>query len=102
MILFLFLFFGFWFFKTGFLCSSGCPETHSVDQAGLQLTECRQSAGTEDVCLNLVKESPFRNSLQSVDMHWETLFIQLFLPSKQQLSRAFKVPVSPDGFSGFP
>ena len=26
------------FFRTGFLCSSGCPGTHFVDQAGL---ECR-------------------------------------------------------------
>jgi hypothetical protein len=31
------LVFFFWFFKTGFLCSSGCPGTHSVDQAGLEL-----------------------------------------------------------------
>ena len=27
------------FFKTGFLCSPGSPRTHSVDQAGLELTE---------------------------------------------------------------
>jgi hypothetical protein len=25
------------FFKTGFLCVAGCPGTHSVDQAGLEL-----------------------------------------------------------------
>jgi hypothetical protein len=27
----------FWFFETGFFCSPGCPGTHSVDQAGLEL-----------------------------------------------------------------
>ena len=30
---------GFWFFKTVSLCSPGCPRTHFVDQAGLELTE---------------------------------------------------------------
>jgi hypothetical protein len=30
-------FFFFWFFETGFLCSLGCPGTHFVDQAGLEL-----------------------------------------------------------------
>lgn len=50
---------------------------------------------------NLVKESPFKNFLQRVAMHWETR-VQLFMPGKQRLPRAFKVPVSPDGFSGFP
>jgi hypothetical protein len=41
--LFIYLFFTyfyflfFWFFKTGFLCSPGCPRTHFVDQAGLEL-----------------------------------------------------------------
>ena len=30
------------FFQTGFPCSfGGCPGTHSVDQAGLDLTEIR-------------------------------------------------------------
>jgi hypothetical protein len=29
---FFFFFFWFWFFETGFLCSLGCPGTHSVDQ----------------------------------------------------------------------
>jgi hypothetical protein len=29
--------FCFCFFETGFLCSSGCPGTHSVDQADLEL-----------------------------------------------------------------
>ena len=27
------------FFKTRTLCSTGCPGTHYVDQAGLELTE---------------------------------------------------------------
>ena len=31
------VFFFFWFFETGFLCSPGCPGTHFVDQAGLEL-----------------------------------------------------------------
>jgi hypothetical protein len=30
-------FFFFWFFETGFLYSPGCPGTHFVDQAGLEL-----------------------------------------------------------------
>ncbi|EDL24795.1 mCG147845 [Mus musculus] len=36
---FLFLFLFFWFFETGFRNpgSPGCPGTHSVDQAGLEL-----------------------------------------------------------------
>jgi hypothetical protein len=38
-------FFFFWFFKTGFLCNSpGCPETHSVDQGGLELRNPPASA----------------------------------------------------------
>jgi hypothetical protein len=32
------------FFKTGFLCSPGCPGTHFVDQAGLQLRNPPASA----------------------------------------------------------
>jgi hypothetical protein len=32
------------FFKTGFLCSPGCPGTHSVDQAGLELRNPPASA----------------------------------------------------------
>jgi hypothetical protein len=31
--------FFFLFGETGFLCSPGCPVTHSVDQAGFKLTE---------------------------------------------------------------
>jgi hypothetical protein len=35
----------FWFFETGFLlCSPGCPGTHSVDQAGLELRNPLASA----------------------------------------------------------
>jgi hypothetical protein len=34
----------FWFFETGFLCSPGCPGTHSVDQAGLKLRNLPASA----------------------------------------------------------
>jgi hypothetical protein len=34
----------FWFFETGFLCSPGCPGTHSVDQAGLELRNPPASA----------------------------------------------------------
>jgi hypothetical protein len=33
-----------WFFKTGFLCSPGCPGTHFVDQAGLELRNPPASA----------------------------------------------------------
>jgi hypothetical protein len=32
------------FFKTGFLCSPGCPGTHFVDQAGLELRNLPASA----------------------------------------------------------
>jgi hypothetical protein len=46
--LFLFFFFSFFFFfffwDRVFLCSSGCPETHSVDQAGLKLRNSPVSA----------------------------------------------------------
>lgn len=39
---FLFVWFWFWFcFETVFLCTSGCPEARSVDQAGLQLSLSR-------------------------------------------------------------
>jgi hypothetical protein len=41
---FLFLSFFFWFFETGFLCNPGCPGTHSVDQAGLELRNPSVSA----------------------------------------------------------
>jgi hypothetical protein len=40
---FFYLFF-FFFFETGFLCSRGCPGTHSVDQAGLELRNLPASA----------------------------------------------------------
>jgi hypothetical protein len=30
---------GFFFFQKGFLCSLGCPRTHSADQAGLELRD---------------------------------------------------------------
>jgi hypothetical protein len=45
-IIIIIIFFFFWFFKTGFvsLCSSGCPGTHSVDQAGLELRNPPASA----------------------------------------------------------
>jgi hypothetical protein len=39
-----FFFFFFRFFETGFLCSPGCPGTHSVDQAGLELRNPPASA----------------------------------------------------------
>jgi hypothetical protein len=42
-----FFFFGFWFLVFGdgvSLCSSGCPGTHSVDQAGLELRNPPASA----------------------------------------------------------
>jgi hypothetical protein len=45
LLLFCFGFFGFWFFETGFfLYSSGCPGTHFVDQAGLELRNPPASA----------------------------------------------------------
>ena len=34
----------FFFFETGFLCSPGCPGTHFVDQAGLELRNPPASA----------------------------------------------------------
>jgi hypothetical protein len=39
-----YLLFLFKFFKTGFLCSPGCPGIHSVDQAGLELRDLPASA----------------------------------------------------------
>jgi hypothetical protein len=38
------LVFGFWFFETGFFCNPGCPGTHFVDQAGLELRNPPASA----------------------------------------------------------
>jgi hypothetical protein len=40
----LFCFVCFCFFETGFLCSPGCPGTHFVDQAGLELRNLPASA----------------------------------------------------------
>jgi hypothetical protein len=39
-----FFFFFFGFFETRFLCSSGCPGAHFVDQAGLELRNPPASA----------------------------------------------------------
>jgi hypothetical protein len=39
-----FWFFCFCFFETEFLCSPGCPGTHSVDQADLELRNLPASA----------------------------------------------------------
>jgi hypothetical protein len=36
-------------FEAGFLCSSGCPGTHSVDQAVLELRNRLPSAGIKGV-----------------------------------------------------
>jgi hypothetical protein len=41
------LFFVFVFFKTVSLCSPGCPRTHFVDQAGLELRNLPASASRE-------------------------------------------------------
>jgi hypothetical protein len=42
--LFFFILFFLGFFKTGFLCSPGCPGTHFVNQAGLELRNLPASA----------------------------------------------------------
>jgi hypothetical protein len=39
-----YLFIYFAFFETGFLCSPGCPGTHFVDRAGLELRNPPASA----------------------------------------------------------
>jgi hypothetical protein len=74
----LFLFFVFCcFFETGFLCVvPGCPGTHSVDQAGLELKSvclCLPSVGITGVChharllllflwaLNLIRKKKNKN-----------------------------------------
>jgi hypothetical protein len=44
LLLLLLLFFVFCFFETGFLYSPGCPGTHFVDQAGLELRNPPASA----------------------------------------------------------
>jgi hypothetical protein len=50
MIKLFFFFFFFWFFKTGFLCiAPGCPGTHFVDQAGLELRNPPASASASRV-----------------------------------------------------
>jgi hypothetical protein len=69
---FLFVFCLFFFFQDKVsLCSSGCPGTHSVDQAGPELTcLCLLSAGTKGVFHHLVRvlhvflESPLKCYLQ--------------------------------------
>jgi hypothetical protein len=43
-LLFFVFVFVFWFFKTGFFYSPGCPGTHLVDQAGLELRNPPASA----------------------------------------------------------
>jgi hypothetical protein len=49
----IFIYFYFCFFETGFFCySPGCPGTHFVDQAGLELKSaclCLPSAGIKGV-----------------------------------------------------
>jgi hypothetical protein len=44
LLLFCFVLFLFLFFETGFLYSPGCPRTHFVDQAGLELRNPPASA----------------------------------------------------------
>ena len=60
----------FWFFKTGFLCSfRACPGTHSIDQAGLELTE---------ICLALPPECWIKGV-----HHHRLASASLFKPSTQ-------------------
>jgi hypothetical protein len=57
----------FCFFETGSLCSPGCPETHSVDQAGLDLPApdsqvlglkvCTTAAQIFCFCINVYRHS---------------------------------------------
>jgi hypothetical protein len=39
----------FFFLKTGFLCSSGCPGTFSEDQANLKYRDLPASAGIKEM-----------------------------------------------------
>jgi hypothetical protein len=43
-LVFVFVLFCFVYFEAGFLCSPGCPGTHFVDQAGLELRNLPASA----------------------------------------------------------
>jgi hypothetical protein len=67
-------FFFFGFFETGFLCSPGCPGTHSVDQAGLKfrnspasasqvlgLKACAATPGQHTLLILALRKQKFKN-----------------------------------------
>jgi hypothetical protein len=68
------------------LCSPGCPGTHSVDQAGLELRNlpaCLPSAGIKGVC----HHSPIRGKVLMVIKNDITLrFDQIILFQPEKLS----------------
>jgi hypothetical protein len=89
--LFVFLFFVFLFFETGFLCSPGCPGTHFVDQAGLELRNppasvsqvlglkaCATTPGLEILTKTmLLSFGPQNHSLKCLSIHLLSEFVGL-------------------------
>ena len=61
---FFLFFFPFSFLNRVSLCSSGCPGTHSVDQASLKLTEIGQPPECWDVCHHCLAKSSFLSFLR--------------------------------------
>ena len=61
--------FGFWFFETGFLCIAlAVLETHSVDQAGLELRNPPDSASQVlglQTCTTTARQEDVKNMVSS-------------------------------------
>jgi hypothetical protein len=79
---FFFFWFWFWFFRDRVsLCSLGCPRTHFVDQAGLELRNPPASVlGLKDqYCLYpIIPEVPSRRGLFHLDSYLRLLHLPLF------------------------
>jgi hypothetical protein len=74
--LFLFLFFCFLFFlffETGFLCSSGCPGTHFVDQDGFELRNPPASTAFYYILILEITEAAIAFKRPRVQLDFRTL-----------------------------
>jgi hypothetical protein len=81
-------FFFFWFFETGY--SPGCPGTHSVDQAGLELRNQPVSA-SQVLGLKVCATQPgLQSELQDSQGYTEKPCFKKQNKTKQSLKKCFK------------